>query len=53
MLQLLNQDISSLVEDQLTSELASVLTLTAYIEGYQPQVLEAKKCIVDRASRQD
>jgi hypothetical protein len=56
MLQLLDQDISILVQDvetirsilhdvknSLTPKLASSLTPAAYIEGHQPQVLEAKK----------
>jgi hypothetical protein len=64
-LQLLDQDIDILVQvvgpilsifakvrDLLPPDLASVLTLVAYIEGFQPLVLEAKKRIADRAARQ-
>jgi hypothetical protein len=65
-LQLHEQDIDVLVQDArpirstltevrnlLTPELALVLTPAAYVEGFQPLVLEGKRRIADRAARQD
>jgi hypothetical protein len=38
--------------DLVTPELASTLTPAAYIEGHQPQILEAKKRMANRVARQ-
>jgi hypothetical protein len=40
------------VKDLLTPDLALVLALTAYTEGFQSLILEAKKRIADRVARQ-
>jgi hypothetical protein len=65
MLQLLEQDIDILVhddglvqsiltevQDSLTPNLALVLAPAPYIKGFQHQIMEAKKRIADRATRQ-
>jgi hypothetical protein len=65
-LQLFEQDIDVLVQDAgpirfilsevrvlLTPELALVLTPVAYVKGFQPIILEAKKQIADRAACQN
>jgi hypothetical protein len=64
MLQLLEQDIDVLVQDAgpirsiltkvkdlLNPDLTLVLAPVAYIKGFQPLILEAKKRIVDHAAR--
>lgn len=47
------QFILTKVRDLLTPKLALVLTPVAYIKGFQPLILEAKKQIADRATRQN
>jgi flagellar motor switch/type III secretory pathway protein FliN len=65
MLQLLEQDLDSLVQDAgpirsilaevkdlLTPNLALVLALAAYIKGFEPLILEAKRSIAHHATHQ-